>query len=108
MECRKPYNEGMAKRSRKQRKAAQAESKEARRVTAGKLFRLFLKSLMFALLVALVVMVLELVGLSVTQNFWLQLLIMLAVYIPFYPFIMREFRPKNAARESAKGKASKP
>ncbi len=86
----------MSKRSRKQRKASQAESKEARRVTAGKLFRLFLKSLVFALLVALVVMVLELVGLSATQNFWMQLLIMLAVYIPFYPFIMSEFRPQRS------------
>ena len=89
----------MSKRSRKQRKAVQAESKEARRLTAGKLLRLFLKSLAFALLVALVVMVLELVGLSVTQNFWLQLLIMLAVYVPFYPFIMSEFRPKAGTQK---------
>ena len=89
----------MSKRSRKQRKASQADSKEARRLTAGRLLRLFLKSLAFALLVALLVMVLELVGVAVTQNFWLQLLIMLAVYIPFYPFIMSEFRPKRGKPE---------
>ena len=93
----------MSKRSRKQRKAAQAESKEARRLTAGKLLRLFFKSLAFALLVALIVMVLELLGVSVTQNFWLQLLIMLAVYIPFYPFIMSEFRSKPGAARASKG-----
>ena len=95
----------MSKRSRKQRKAAQSESKVARRLTAGKLLRLFLKSLAFALLVALVVMVLELVGLSVTQNFWLQLLIMLAVYVPFYPFIMSEFRPKNTVVKKDAGRS---
>ena len=93
----------MSKRSRKQRKAAQAESKEARRLTGGKLLRLFLKSLAFALLVALVILVLDLLGVSATQNFWLQLLIMLAVYVPFYPFIMREFRPKRSAHPDKGG-----
>ena len=88
----------MSKRSRKQRKEAQAYSKEARRLTAGKLFRLFLKSLGFALLVALIVLLLEVIGVPVTRNFWIQLLIMLAVYIPFYPFIMSEFRPKPQAK----------
>ena len=96
----------MSKRSRKQRKASQVESKEARRLTAGKLFRLFLKSLGFALIVALIVFVLELLNVSVTQNFWFQLLIMLAVYIPFYPFIMSEFRPKPSAKRPSK--SSKP
>ena len=67
-------------------------------MTAGKLFRLFLKSLGFALLVALIVFLLEVIGVDITRNFWMQLLIMLAVYIPFYPFIMNEFRPKPQAK----------
>jgi flagellar biosynthesis protein FliQ len=80
-------------KSKKQRKVDQREIVEARRLTPGKVLRLVLKSVVFALLVALIVTLLGALGVPITENFWLQLLVMLGVYILAYPYLMSEFRP---------------
>ncbi len=82
----------------KQRKVDAKAVAEARRLTPGKVFRLVLKSLGFAILVSLLVTLLNVLGVPVLGNFWLQLAVMLVVYILAYPFLMREFRPKRSGR----------
>lgn len=82
----------------KQRKADSRAAVEARRLTPGKVVRLVLKTLAFALLVSLLVTVLSALGVPVLENFWLQLAVMLVVYIVAYPFLMSEFRPKRTER----------
>ena len=82
----------------KQRKADSRAAVEARRLTPGKVVRLVLKTLAFAVLVSLLVTVLSALGVPVLQNFWLQLAVMLVVYIVAYPFLMSEFRPKRTER----------
>jgi len=82
----------------KQRKADSQAAVEARRLTPGKVVRLVLKTLAFALLVSLLVTVLSALGVPVLENFWLQLAVMLVVYILAYPFLMSEFRPKRMER----------
>jgi len=82
----------------KQRKADSRAVLEARRLTPGKVVRLVLKTLAFALLVSLLVTVLSALGVPVLENFWLQLAVMLVVYILAYPFLMSEFRPKRMER----------
>lgn len=82
----------------KQRKVDAKAVAEAKRLTPGKVFRLVLKSLGFAVLVSLLVTLLNVLGVPVLGNFWLQLAVMLVVYILAYPFLMREFRPKRSGR----------
>ena len=82
----------------KQRKVDAKALAEARRLTPGKVLRLVLKSLGFAILVSLLVALLSALGIPVLESFWLQLAVMLVVYIAAYPFLMREFRPKRNGR----------
>ena len=85
----------MSKTTKKRKDDARALA-EARQLTPGKVFRLVLKSLGFAILVSLLVFLLGLVVPSARDNFWIQLPLMLVVYIAAYPFLMREFRPKRS------------
>ena len=81
----------------KQRKEDARTLAEARRLTPGKMLRLLLKSFGFALLVALLIVLLGLLGVP-TDNFWVTLPVMLVVYVAAYPFLMSEFRPKRRER----------
>ncbi len=85
-------------KANKQRKADSRAVLEARRLTPGKVLRLVLKTLAFAVLVSLLVTLLSALGVPVLANFWLQLPVMLVVYVLAYPFLMSEFRPKRAER----------
>ena len=87
----------MAK-STKQRKDDAKALAEARRFTPGKMFRLVLKSLGFAILVSLLLILLQSFRVPVFQTWWLQFGVMLVVYIAAYPFLMSEFRPKRSGR----------
>lgn len=82
----------------KQRKVDSRAALEARRLTPGKVLRLVLKTLGFAILVSLLVTLLSAAGVPVLENFWLQLVVMLVVYVLAYPFLMSEFRPKRTGR----------
>lgn len=87
----------MAKET-KQRKADARAAADARRLTPGKVMRLVLKTLAFALLVSLLITLLGALGVPALENRWLQFALMLLVYIAAYPFLMSEFRPKGSPR----------
>ena len=82
----------------KQRKTDAKALAEARRFTPAKMVRLVLKSLGFALLVSLLLILLQSFKIPVFQTRWLQFAVMLVVYIAAYPFLMSEFRPKRSKR----------
>lgn len=88
----------MSKR-KKEQKLERAAIEEARRVTPGKMIRLLLKSLLFSLLVVVIMVGLNLLGINAFQNFWVQLAVMVVIYIIAYPFLMREFRPRRVKSE---------
>lgn len=83
----------MAK-SKRQEKDKRRAIDEARMITPGKLLRLALKSMAFAILVAIIVVGLNLLGVPALGSAWVQLGIMFVVYLLAYPFLMSEFRPK--------------
>jgi len=79
-------------------KKAKAERKamtNARKITPQKLFRLVLKSLGFAILVAVIMILLNYFRLPFADAPWLQFVVMIIVYIIAYPFLMSEFRPRK-------------
>lgn len=82
----------------KQRKDDSRAALDARRLTPGKVVRLVLKTLAFAMLVSLLITLLSALGVPVLEHFWLQLLVMLGVYLLAYPFLMSEFRVRGRAR----------
>lgn len=83
----------------KERKEKTRAAQEARRITPGKMIRLFLKCFAFAMLVALIFTALGEFGVPIPENFWLRLLLMVGVYLLAYPILMSEFRPKRARPE---------
>lgn len=87
-------------KSKKQRKLETRNAVEARRLTPGKIVRLLLKTLAFALLVSLLVSLLASLGVPVLDSFWMQLAVMLVIYLLAYPYLMSEFRPKRAAQST--------
>ena len=78
----------------KQRKTDARAVIDARRITFGKMFRLLLKSLGFAVAVGLLIVLLQALGLP-RDNPWITLPILLVVYVAAYPLLMSEFRPKR-------------
>jgi Ca2+/Na+ antiporter len=88
----------MSKRKRDQ-KLERASVQEARKITPGKMIRLLLKSLLFSLLVVAVMVGLNLLGIPAFQNFWIQLGVMVVIYVVAYPFLMKEFRVKKVKSE---------
>ncbi|MCA9838350.1 MAG: hypothetical protein KC422_15650 [Trueperaceae bacterium] len=81
-------------KSKKQKQAELKAQQEARQITPAKLLRLALKSMGFAIVVAVVVIGLNLLGVPALGNTWVQLGIMFVVYLVAYPFLMSEFRPR--------------
>lgn len=84
----------MSKR-KKERKELLKATEEARKMTAGKLFRLFLKSILFAILVGIVFTILTVFDVPWIDRWYVQFGLILLVYILAYPFLMSEFRPKT-------------
>ena len=83
----------MSKTTRQRKLDAKALA-DARKLTPGKIFRLVLKSLLFATVLGLLITFLPLLGVpeSLVRNTWFSLGLMLVVYIVAYPFLMSEFR----------------
>ncbi len=86
------------KKSKKERKAERQSYEDARKMTAGKLVRLVLKSMVFAVSVAVIMLLLSLLGVPALNSLWVQFGVMFAVYILAYPYLMSEFRPKKVRK----------
>ena len=83
----------------KKNKARRREIEEARQLTGGKLLRLTLKSAVFAMFVAAIIVGLGLLGLPYSNSLWFQFGVMFTVYLIASPFLMSEFRPKTKVKE---------
>jgi ABC-type bacteriocin/lantibiotic exporter with double-glycine peptidase domain len=84
----------MSKR-KKELKEKRSALEQARKFTPGKVIRLVLKSLVFAVAVAIIMIGIELLGIPAFSNFWIQLAVMVVIYLIAFPFLMSEFRPKH-------------
>ena len=82
----------MSKKNQR-RKAERRSVEEARKITVGKMVRLLVKSLVFAVLLTAVVMILTMLGVPGLGNFWVQMLLVFGAYLLVYPILMSEFRP---------------
>lgn len=89
----------MAKGSKKV-KAEQQALQDARKITPVKLARLVFKSLLFAILVAFIMIVLNYFKVPYAGTMWLQFGVMLIVYFIAYPFLMSEFRPRSKPKKN--------
>lgn len=85
----------MSKRN-KERKAQARATAEARKLTTGKMLRLLLKSLAFALTVGILFTFAAAAGIPYIDQTWVQIALILGIYIVAYPFLMSEFRPKRS------------
>jgi len=81
-----------------QRKAERRSVEDARRITVGKMVRLLLKSLGFAILLTIVVMILQALHVPAISNFWVQMGLVFVAYLIVYPVLMSEFRPRKRGR----------
>ena len=87
----------MSKRNR-DRKVELRAAQDARKLTPGKVFRLMLKSLVFALAVGLLFAVLSTLGVPYLDRLWVQFGLIFVVYVVAYPFLMSEFRARRSQR----------
>jgi hypothetical protein len=85
-------------KSNKQRKEDARALTDARKLTWGKVLRLVLKSLLFAVVVAVLIEVLARLGVPVKTSIWYQYGLVFIVYIVAYPFLMSEFRVPRQKR----------
>lgn len=60
------------------------------------------KSAGLAIVIATLVTIASAYGLPFTDQWWMQFGIMFAIYLLFYPYLMREFRPKTYLDERFK------
>jgi preprotein translocase subunit SecE len=86
-------------KSKKQHKLEQRSLAEARKVTWPKMLRLFFKSMLFAILVFVVMTVLNVVGVPAFKNMWIQIAVMVVIYVIAYPFLISEFRPRRGSEK---------
>ncbi len=91
----------MSKKNRERKSKLQA-AQAARKLTVGKVLRLMLKSLVFALAVGLLFAALTTLGVPYLDRVWVQFGLVLAVYLVAYPFLMSEFRPRRYERRYEK------
>lgn len=89
----------MSKRNQR-RKDHKRAAVQARQITTGKVLRLFLKTLVFSMVFAVIITVAGAYGLPFTQQFWQQLILMFAIYLLAYPYLMKEFRPKHYQKKT--------
>ncbi|MEM7736249.1 MAG: hypothetical protein AAF267_10705 [Deinococcota bacterium] len=82
-------------KKKKQRKAQKKARAQALKLTPGKLIRLTVKSIVFAVLVSGLIAVLLLFDVDLIQQRWAQLTLMAVCYIAAFPVVFSEFRPKS-------------
>ncbi len=86
-------------KSKKQRKLNQRAVEDARKITWPKMLRLILKSMLFSVVVLGIMLLLNALGIPAFKNMWVQILVMIVVYMVAYPFLIREFRPGRMAEK---------
>ena len=97
----RPYNHGMSKKTRR-RKDEQRAKTQARRITVGKVVRLALKSLLFAVVASLLLVGLDAIGVPGLTNTWVQIGVLIVMYALSYPFLMSEFRAASYRGEEGR------
>lgn len=80
---------------KKQRKLDQRSLEDARKITFPKMLRLILKSMLFSVMVLGVMLLLNALGIPAFRTMWVQILVMIVVYMVAYPFLISEFRPRR-------------
>lgn len=88
----------MSKKTRKRKRQRRAE-RAARRITVGKIARLALKSVLFAVVASLAMVLLDALGVPGLDRIWVQGGAIVVLYLLAYPVLMSEFR-KGAYLES--------
>lgn len=88
-------------KKQKERKTERRQREAARTLTGGKLLRLLLKSVAFAVAVSLLVLVVNIIGIPGFDRPWVQMILVLAAYLVAYPYLMREFRSPRSRRGPA-------
>lgn len=88
----------MSKR-KKQHKLDQKALEDARKITFPKILRLLLKSMLFSLVVLGIMLLLNALGLPALQSMWVQVIVMIVVYVVAYPFLISEFRPRRSGEK---------
>ena len=88
----------MSKRNR-ERKLEQRAVEQARKVTLGKMVRLFVKSVALAVAFVVVVTLLNVVGVPYLDRLWGQLLVLALLWLLAYPLLMRDFRPRTYLKD---------
>ena len=86
----------MSKRNRgSERKAIE----RARKITVGKMVRLFVKSVLLAAGFVLIVTLLNALGVPYLDRLWGQLVVLGLLWIIAYPLLMRDFRPRTYLKD---------
>lgn len=94
--CR--YNRSMSQRNRERRSERKAIEK-ARKITVGKMVRLFVKSVLLAAGFVVVVTLLNALGVPYLDRLWGQLVVLGLLWIVAYPLLMRDFRPRTYLKD---------
>lgn len=84
----------MSKRNRERRSERKAIER-ARKITVGKMVRLFVKSVLLAAGFVLIVTLLNALGVPYLDRLWGQLAVLGLLWIVAYPLLMRDFRPRT-------------
>jgi len=94
--CR--YNRSMSQRNRERRSERKAIER-ARKITVGKMVRLFVKSVLLAVGFVLIVTLLNALGVPYLDRLWGQLVVLGLLWIVTYPLLMRDFRPRTYLKD---------
>lgn len=81
-------------KSKKQRKAVKRARFQARKITPGKMLRLALKTLLFAVVVSVLIAALVWLEVALVETRWFQLVFMVVCYVIAFPYVFSEFRAK--------------
>ncbi|MDE0098510.1 MAG: hypothetical protein OXM87_02680 [Truepera sp.] len=88
----------MSKRNRERRSERKAIER-ARKITVGKMVRLFVKSVLLAAGFVLIVTLLNALGVPYLDRLWGQLVVLGLLWIVAYPLLMRDFRPRTYLKD---------
>ncbi|MCY4354107.1 MAG: hypothetical protein OXC09_04875 [Truepera sp.] len=88
----------MSQRNRERRSERKAIER-ARKITVGKMVRLFVKSVLLAVGFVLIVTLLNALGVPYLDRLWGQLVVLGLLWIVTYPLLMRDFRPRTYLKD---------
>ena len=88
------YNQDMAE-NKSGKQVEKTAVKTAGQPTLGKMVRLFLKSLILALIFVILISILSALGVPYLDTIWGKVIVLGVLWVIAYPRIMREFRPST-------------